>query len=80
MPETMRMKLLAEIIYLMQEANRPHYLDTNLDNLYVTFRTKRKRSIGDLPLDKALDAMMNDVYNFADFDISDAVSVELMSY
>lgn len=77
MDESQRMKMLTEIIHGIQDGRRP---GDNLNYLDVRFRTKRGRIVTDeLSVQKAMDCMISDVYLFADFDLREAYSAEVIS-
>jgi hypothetical protein len=74
-----RMNLAATIAEQLGPA-RPKHLDTDLDNIYAEFRTKRGRIVGTLDLATALCSLFNDVYIYEGFDLRDASRVGLISY
>jgi len=74
MDEATRTDLLSELIDQMQENKRPH---SDLDCLNVRFITQHGELVGEMDLPKALDCLFNNVYYFEDFDLRQAVAVEL---
>lgn len=75
---THREKLLLELIDAIQEGKRP---SGNFDNLYVHFFTKGGDLITDDPgIVQALDYLANDIWHFEDFDLTDAVRLEIHTH
>lgn len=81
MNPTLRTALLNSMIEQLQDANRAaKHIGSNLDNIDANFyRKNRKRPIGTMSVTKAMDCMVSDVYLFEDFDLREAVRVELRS-
>jgi hypothetical protein len=85
MDEKIRMKLLGDLIDLLQDKRgksdnpnlykRPH---GNLDDLYVHFFTKRGQLItDDVGAAEALHYLFENIFHFEDFDLTDAFKLEL---
>lgn len=82
MDEQIRNQMLQDVIAQLQETNRKNnYIGNNLNYIYAHFhKTKKGKEIGCLPIDQALDALINDIYNFYDFDLRDAKFVKVQSH
>lgn len=82
MDEKLRLSLLADIIAAIQPGKRecPHGSEpfrTEMCHVWVHFYTKRGREICDLELPKAMDCLINNVWHFEDFNLTDAASIKI---
>jgi hypothetical protein len=73
MTDAQRLHLLSELAIQLAKVRG----DTSIGNIGVKFKTKRGRTIGEFDLDRALDALANDVYIFEECNISDSWNAEL---
>jgi hypothetical protein len=75
------MSLLASIIEQLQDSHRAaKHIGDDLNFIDAVFKTKRGRRIGEVPVADAMGYLVDDVYRFEDFDLSDAASVVVESH
>lgn len=74
MDNELRMRLLSDLIDAIQDGKRP---GDNLNHLWVHFFAGKELVTDDLGVAKALDCLMNNVYYFGDYDLSDADRLEV---
>lgn len=78
---TLRMKLLFSIVEQLQDSNRASkHIGDDLNYIDAVFKTKRGRRIAEIGVADAMGYLVDDVYRFAEFDLTEAASVVVESH